>query len=168
MPIHKSYFTQDSHEFVGEASNQSERAGDDPDADESMETETATTDDGTNTTEESIKETTRMDESGDPSEEKTRGEEGEGENTTAEKKEGEEEEYNPLIVRRSRRAIKPTKDVDLYLLGAKFGIDVEGSDADSSDQEFAPVAESDRELTSSNQLLLHPIVLSYVGPATLQ
>ena len=49
-------------------------------------------------------------------------------------------EYNPLIVRRSQRAIKPTKDVDLYLLGAKFGIDFEESGADSSDQEFAPEA----------------------------
>ena len=47
------------------------------------------------------------------------------------------QEYNPLIVRRSNRAIKPTKDVDLYLLGAQFGIDVEGSDVDSSDPEFA-------------------------------
>ena len=49
------------------------------------------------------------------------------------------EEYNPLIVRRSNRAIKPTKDVDLYLLGAKFGIDVDGlSGPESSDLEFAP------------------------------
>lgn len=51
------------------------------------------------------------------------------------------DEYNPLIVRRSNRAIKPTKDVDLYLLGAKFGIDVadvEASGAESSDMEFAP------------------------------
>ena len=57
-------------------------------------------------------------------------------------KEVAEAEYNPLIVRRSNRAIKPTKDVDLYLLGAKFGIDVEGieeSGAESSDMEFAPV-----------------------------
>lgn len=54
-------------------------------------------------------------------------------------------EYNPLIVRRSQRAVKPTKDVDLYLLGAKYGIDVEGSDADSSDQEFAPDSASDGE-----------------------
>ena len=53
------------------------------------------------------------------------------------------EEYNPLIVRRSQRAIKPTKDIDLYLLGAKFGVDVEGSDADSSDLEFAPETASD-------------------------
>lgn len=48
------------------------------------------------------------------------------------------DEYNPLIVRRSQRAIKPTKDIDLYLLGAQFGVDVEGSGADSSDLEFAP------------------------------
>lgn len=54
-------------------------------------------------------------------------------------------EYNPLIVRRSQRAIKPTKDVDLYLLGAKYGVDLEGSDADSSDLEFAPEAVSDGE-----------------------
>ena len=52
-------------------------------------------------------------------------------------------EYNPLIVRRSQRAIKPTKDVDLYLLGAQYGVDVEGSDADSSDLEFAPEAASE-------------------------
>lgn len=51
--------------------------------------------------------------------------------------------YDPLIVRRSNRAIKPTKDVDLYLLGAKFGIDVEGlSGAESSDKEFAPAENS--------------------------
>ena len=54
-------------------------------------------------------------------------------------------EYNPLVVRRSQRAIKPTKDIDLYLLGAKYGVDVEGSDADSSDLEFAPEAVSDGE-----------------------
>ena len=79
----------------------------------------------------------------------TNGEERDGENEGEEKKEQEktkkEVEYNPLITRRSNRAIKPTKDVDLYLLGAQFGIDVEGSDADSSDQEFAPTVESDRE-----------------------
>ncbi len=55
----------------------------------------------------------------------------------------EKQEYNPLIVRRSQRAIKPTKDIDLYLLGAQYGVDVEGSDADSSDLEFAPEAVSD-------------------------
>lgn len=55
------------------------------------------------------------------------------------------QEYNPLIVRRSQRAIKPTKDVDLYLLGAKYGVDLEGSGADSSDQEFAPGAALDGE-----------------------
>ena len=49
-----------------------------------------------------------------------------------------DQEYNPLIVRRSNRAIKPTKDVDLYLLGAQFGVDLEGSDVDSSDPEFSP------------------------------
>ena len=54
-----------------------------------------------------------------------------------------DEEYNPLIVRRSNRAIKPTKDVDLYLLGAKFGIDVDGlSGPESSDIEFAPADDS--------------------------
>ena len=63
------------------------------------------------------------------------------------RKDGEvtKEEYNPLIVRRSNRAIKPTKDVDLYLLGAKFGVDVEGiegSGAESSDMEFAPTEDS--------------------------
>lgn len=52
-------------------------------------------------------------------------------------------EYNPMIVRRSQRAIKPTKDIDLYLLGAKYGVDLEGSGADSSDLEFAPEAVSD-------------------------
>ena len=49
-----------------------------------------------------------------------------------------EYEYNPLIVRRSNRAIKPTKDIDLYLLGAQFGVDLEGSEVDSSDPEFSP------------------------------
>lgn len=52
-------------------------------------------------------------------------------------------DYNPLIVRRSNRAIKPTKDIDLYLLGAQYGIDLEGSGADSSDLEFAPETISD-------------------------
>lgn len=52
-------------------------------------------------------------------------------------------DYNPLIVRRSKRAIKPTKDIDLYLLGAQYGIDLEGSGADSSDLEFAPETISD-------------------------
>ena len=57
--------------------------------------------------------------------------------------EGVKEEYNPLIVRRSNRAIKPTKDVELYLLGAKFGIDVEDeSGGESSDIEFAPAENS--------------------------
>ena len=63
-----------------------------------------------------------------------------------EEKEGQNVEsvpYNPLIVRRSQRAIKPTKDIDLYLLGAQYGVDVEGSGADSSDLEFAPEAVSD-------------------------
>ncbi len=47
-------------------------------------------------------------------------------------------EYNPLVVRRSNRAIKPTKDIDLYLLGAQYGVDLEGSELDSSDSEFSP------------------------------
>lgn len=65
-------------------------------------------------------------------------------NTTTEKSNpGAETAYNPLIVRRSQRAIKPTKDIDLYLLGAQFGVDVEGSGADSSDLEFAPETASD-------------------------
>lgn len=51
---------------------------------------------------------------------------------------GTKDEYNPLVVRRSNRTIKPTKDVDLYLLGAKFGIDVEGGLGEGSDVEFAP------------------------------
>ena len=59
----------------------------------------------------------------------------------------EQQEYNPLIVRRSNRAIKPTKDVDLYLLGAKFGIDVDGlSGPESSDLEFAPAEVSPGKL----------------------
>ena len=61
------------------------------------------------------------------------GEEGVGDGSV------KDDEYNPLIVRRSNRAIKPTKDVDLYLLGAKFGIDVDGlSGPESSDIEFSP------------------------------
>lgn len=71
-------------------------------------------------------------------------------------------EYNPLIVRRSNRAIKPTKDVDLYLLGAQYGIDLEGSEVDSSDPEFSPERKGtphpDQDLlyihTSSTQLAL--------------
>ena len=90
------------------------------------------------------------------------GEEGEGEGKEegekAKPQEKEEQEYNPLIVRRSNRAIKPTKDVDLYLLGAQFGIDVEGSDADSSDQEFAPAVESDREF---RYLILMPMLETF-------
>lgn len=58
---------------------------------------------------------------------------GEGANS-----DGVQQEYNPLIVRRSNRAIKPTKDIDLYLLGAQFGVDLEGSDVDTSDGEFSP------------------------------
>lgn len=76
----------------------------------------------------------------------------EGEEEGGKEEEGEggtnaEEDYNPLVVRRSNRAIKPTKDVDLYLLGAKFGIDVEGSGAESSDLEFSP-AENSPGITS--------------------
>ena len=60
--------------------------------------------------------------------------------SVSEKPEGPEaqakDEYNPLVVRRSNRAIKPTKDVDLYLLGAKFGIDVEGGEGEGSDVEI--------------------------------
>lgn len=68
------------------------------------------------------------------------------ESNSADKKSSESaSEYNPLIVRRSQRAIKPTKDIDLYLLGAQFGIDLEGSDADSSDLEFAPEVISEGE-----------------------
>lgn len=144
----------DSHEFIGDdndASSQPGAAEDDAASetkdftqDESMETETAATN-GTKLTEESDNEGSQeMEVAADNAEEK-----GEKiEEQTKEKEEEQEEEYNPLIVRRSRRAIKPTKDVDLYLLGAQFGIDVDGlSDADSSDQEFAPAVESEREFS---------------------
>ena len=43
----------------------------------------------------------------------------------------------PPPTHRSQRAIKPTKDIDLYLLSAQFGVCLEESDADSSDMEFA-------------------------------
>ena len=45
-----------------------------------------------------------------------------------------------LFFLRSQRAIKPTKDIDLYLLSVKFGVTLDDSDgADSSDAEFDPV-----------------------------
>lgn len=153
----------DSHEFIGddnEASNQStDRGGDGEEAvgnvpavsesdqpaqEEGMETEqggTAVSEDSNNKTEEEgAKEL-----EGDSQEMEVDGVNGAEVEGGEKAKDEEEEEYNPLIVRRSRRAIKPTKDIDLYLLGAKFGIDVEGSDADSSDQEFSPTVESDRK-----------------------
>ncbi len=51
---------------------------------------------------------------------------------------------NPYLwTRRSNRVIKPTKDIDLYLLSAQFLIHLEGdSKLDGDDAEFAPV-ESD-------------------------
>ena len=61
-------------------------------------------------------------------------------------------EYNPLIVRRSNRAIKPTKDIDLYLLGAQYGIDLEGSEVDSSDPEFSP---NRRDKSKPSHTLIH-------------
>jgi hypothetical protein len=136
----------------------------DSDQDESMETETipeTATAAGERETDkengeeiEQKMETATLTDAGDASNSSGGKEEGAGEEKKEGKKEGGEkakpeekveQEYNPLIVRRSNRAIKPTKDIDLYLLGAQFGIDVEGSDADSSDQEFAPAVESDRE-----------------------
>ena len=65
--------------------------------------------------------------------------EGEGKETS---KIPAEEKYTPLVVRRSNRTIKPTKDFDLYLLGAKFGIDVDEYGGDTSDAEFAPAEDS--------------------------
>lgn len=143
----------DSHEFIGDDNDSSYQGGapeddiasetKDPVQEESMETEIAATN-GTKVTEESDK-----DKGSQEMEVADNAETGEKMEEEAKEMGEEEEEYNPLIVRRSRRAIKPTKDVDLYLLGAQFGIDVEGlSDADSSDQEFAPAVESDRELFS--------------------
>ena len=146
----------DSHEFLGDdegASSQSEGTtaattatseSQESDPEESMETETAS-----ETT--ADKRDVNNKENGEEKMESTdaaatgEGKEDEGGKEGEKKIKPEEEEYNPLIVRRSQRAIKPTKDVDLYLLGAQYGIDVEGSDADSSDQEFAPAVESDRK-----------------------
>ena len=169
------YFSNpDSHEFLGDdenSSSQPDKAAASTntasiksqdlvsDQDESMETETtaaaggereADKENGEAEHEEEMETTTLTDaggaSSGSGGKEGEEGEEKEGEEGEKAKPQGkEEQEYNPLIVRRSNRAIKPTKDVDLYLLGAQFGIDVEGSDADSSDQEFAPAVESDRE-----------------------
>ena len=142
----------DSHEFIGDDNDASSQPGapeddaasetKDSTQEESMETETAATN-GTKVTEE------RDNEGSQEMEVTDNAEKGEKmEKQAKEKEEEAEEEYNPLIVRRSHRAIKPTKDVDLYLLGAQFGIDVDGlSDADSSDQEFAPAVESDREFS---------------------
>lgn len=165
----------DSHEFLGDdentsnqakgttatttaASNNTKSKAQDSDQDDSMETETTSETAagekeaaGKENGEEVEQEMETADaggvSSGDKGEEKGEEEEreGEGEGEKAQEEKEEEQEYNPLIVRRSNRAIKPTKDVDLYLLGAQFGIDLEGSDADSSDQEFAPAVESDRE-----------------------
>ena len=169
----------DSHEFLGDdenTSNQAERTttaaasknttaeSQDSDQDESMETQTTSEiaagerEVGKENGEEVEQEMETADAEG-----ASGGEEGEGEGKEeggekAKPQEKEEQEYNPLIVRRSNRAIKPTKDVDLYLLGAQFGIDVEGSDADSSDQEFAPAAESDREF---QYLILMPILKTF-------
>lgn len=167
------YFSNpDSHEFLGDDENSSSRPDKAAastntasiksqdlvsDQDESMETETtaaaggereADKENGEAEHEEEMETTTTLTDAGGASsggggKEGEEGEEKEGEKAKPQGK--EEQEYNPLIVRRSNRAIKPTKDVDLYLLGAQFGIDVEGSDADSSDQEFAPAVESDRE-----------------------
>ena len=61
---------------------------------------------------------------------------------------GEDVPVNPLlIVRRSQRVIKPTKDIDLYLLSAQFGVTLEDSEGEeSSDMEFAPADNSDGDL----------------------
>lgn len=153
-PRRESYYFPDSHEFLGDDENSNNQA---------ERTTVATTSESQDTDQEESMETEMTSETaaGERGAEKENGEEGEQEmeatdagGASSEEREGEDgekakpqkkEEYNPLIVRRSNRAIKPTKDVDLYLLGAQFGIDVEGSDADSSDQEFAPAVESDGE-----------------------
>ena len=151
----------DSHEFLGDDNNTSSQSGSavstavksesqKSDPDESMETETAS-------------ETAAADDrNGKSTTEDEGGQEMELTNTaTDEEMKKEEEEYNPLIVRRSQRAIKPTKDVDLYLLGAKFGIDVEGSDADSSDLEFAPAVDSDRKSRSHFSFSIFRLVIFF-------
>ena len=57
----------------------------------------------------------------------------------------DKDKINPLLItRRSQRVIKPTKDIDLYLLSVKFGVSLEDSEGEeSSDMEFAPAEESD-------------------------
>ncbi len=74
------------------------------------------------------------------------GEEGvKDEGSDKEENDSETEGYvNPYLrTRRSNRVIKPTKDIDLYLLSAQFGIHLESDgELDSDDAEFAPV-ESD-------------------------
>ena len=57
----------------------------------------------------------------------------------------DKDKINPLLItRRSHRVIKPTKDIDLYLLSAQFGVSLEDSEGEeSSDMEFAPAEESD-------------------------
>ena len=72
---------------------------------------------------------------------------GNGEGGSNEAVSGEDVPVNPLlIVRRSQRVIKPTKDIDLYLLSAQFGVTLEDSEGEeSSDLEFAPAENSDGE-----------------------
>jgi len=72
---------------------------------------------------------------------------GNGEGGSSEAVSGEDVPVNPLlIVRRSQRVIKPTKDIDLYLLSAQFGVTLEDSEGEeSSDLEFAPAENSDGE-----------------------
>ena len=57
----------------------------------------------------------------------------------------DKDKINPLLItRRSQRVIKPTKDIDLYLLSAQFGVSLEDSEGEeSSDMEFAPAEEYD-------------------------
>ncbi len=180
----KYFPNPDSHEFLGDdekasssataaASTNTASKSQDSDQDESMETETIPetaaaagereTDKENGEEVEQKMETATLTDAGGASNGGSGGdakEEGEGEEKNGEGGEKAkplekvEQEYNPLIVRRSNRAIKPTKDIDLYLLGAQFGIDVEGSDADSSDQEFAPAVESDREFQHFTLILV--------------
>ena len=75
------------------------------------------------------------------------GAEGEGVSSEGGSGEGvvDKDKINPLLItRRSQRVIKPTKDIDLYLLSAQFGVSLEDSEGEeSSDMEFAPAEESD-------------------------
>ena len=75
----------------------------------------------------------------------------------------DKDNINPLLItRRSQRVIKPTKDIDLYLLSAQFGVSLEDSEGEeSSDMEFAPAEESDGR--PRKMIVFQVVVMSLFG-----